>query len=144
MTTAPSLLARRLLIALLAGGLALAAFDPSLAQPSRRGAASTQSDSGSKEQTSDAQRLPADLTTDQTVELAGRTLRFKATAGTIPINNREGNLQAEIAFTAYQFPETPAAGRPVTFAFNGGPGAYDYICTYHAQDMKGTVIVVAR
>jgi plastocyanin len=24
------------------------------------------------------------------------------------------------------------------------PGAYSYICTYHAQDMKGTVIVVAR
>ena len=24
------------------------------------------------------------------------------------------------------------------------PGAYNYICTYHAQDMKGTVIVVAR
>jgi len=24
------------------------------------------------------------------------------------------------------------------------PGAYDYICTYHAQDMQGTVIVVAR
>jgi plastocyanin len=24
------------------------------------------------------------------------------------------------------------------------PGAYDYICTYHAQDMRGTIIVVAR
>jgi plastocyanin len=24
------------------------------------------------------------------------------------------------------------------------PGAYSYICTYHAQDMKGTVNVVAR
>jgi plastocyanin len=24
------------------------------------------------------------------------------------------------------------------------PGAYDYICTYHAQNMKGTIIVVAR
>ena len=24
------------------------------------------------------------------------------------------------------------------------PGAYSYICTYHAQDMQGTVIVVAR
>ena len=24
------------------------------------------------------------------------------------------------------------------------PGTYDYICTYHAQDMQGTIIVVAR
>jgi plastocyanin len=24
------------------------------------------------------------------------------------------------------------------------PGAYDYVCTYHAQNMKGRVIVVAR
>jgi plastocyanin len=23
------------------------------------------------------------------------------------------------------------------------PGTYDYLCTYHAQDMRGTVIVVA-
>jgi carboxypeptidase C (cathepsin A) len=58
-------------------------------------ARSTQSDSGSKEQASDAKRLPADVTTDQAVELPGRTLRFKATAGTIPINNGEGKLQAE-------------------------------------------------
>ena len=123
MITEPSTLARRLLIALLAGGIALTAFDPSLAQPSRRPAALTQSDSGSKEQASDAKRLPADVTTDQTVELAGRTLRFKATAGTIPINNGEGKLQAEIAFIAYQAPDTPAAARPLTFVLNGGPGA---------------------
>ena len=123
MITAPSLLARRLLIALLAGGIALAAFDPSLAQPSRRPAASAQTDSGSKEQASDAKRLPTDVTTDQTVELAGRTLRFKATAGTIPINNGEGKLQAEMAFIAYLSPDAPAAARPLTFVFNGGPGA---------------------
>jgi hypothetical protein len=24
------------------------------------------------------------------------------------------------------------------------PGTYDYHCTYHAQDMRGTVIVVER
>ena len=122
MITQPSLLSRRLLIALLAGGIALTAFDPALAQPSRRPAASTQGDPANKEQASDAKRLPADVTSDQTVELAGRTLRFKATAGTIPINNGEGKLQAEIAFVAYQLPDPPAP-RPLTFVFNGGPGA---------------------
>lgn len=70
-----------------------------------------------------AQRqLPADTTTDQTIELAGRTLRFKATAGSIPLNNAEdGSLLAEIAYLAYVMPGD--AHRPVTFVFNGGPGA---------------------
>ena len=116
----PDSLSRRLLIALLAGGIAVTCLDPLLAQPARR-PAPTQSDSGSKEQAGEAKRLPADVTTDQTVELPGRTLRFKATAGTIPILNGEGKLQAEIAYTAYLMPD--AAARPLTFVFNGGPGA---------------------
>jgi carboxypeptidase C (cathepsin A) len=70
-----------------------------------------------------AQRqLPADSITDQTVELPDRTLRFKATAGSIPINNAEdGSLLAEIAYVAYVMPGDTQ--RPVTFVFNGGPGA---------------------
>jgi carboxypeptidase C (cathepsin A) len=66
-------------------------------------------------------RLPADSTTEQVVELPGRTLHFKATAGSIPLNDAEsGNLQAEVAFVAYVLGD---ANRPVTFLFNGGPGA---------------------
>ena len=68
-------------------------------------------------------RLPADSVTDHTVELPGRTLHFKATAGSIPLNDAEsGALQAEIAYLAYVM-GTPADNRPVTFLFNGGPGA---------------------
>jgi carboxypeptidase C (cathepsin A) len=68
-----------------------------------------------------AARLPADSTTDHTVELPGRTLAFKATAGSIPLNDAEsGNVQAEIAFVSYVLGDT---NRPVTFLFNGGPGA---------------------
>ncbi len=66
-------------------------------------------------------KLPADVTTDQTLELPGRSLSFKATAGSIPLLDAEsGALQAEIAYTAFTL---DAPGRPVTFAFNGGPGA---------------------
>jgi carboxypeptidase C (cathepsin A) len=70
-----------------------------------------------------AQRqLPADATTDQTVQLPGRTLRFKATAGSIPLNKADdGSLLAEVAYVAYVMPGD--ARRPVTFVFNGGPGA---------------------
>jgi carboxypeptidase C (cathepsin A) len=74
-------------------------------------------------QNDNAPRLPADSVTDQTVELPGRTLHFKATAGSIPLNDAEsGALQAEIAYVAYVM-GSPADNRPVTFLFNGGPGA---------------------
>jgi len=73
-----------------------------------------------------ARQLPADSTTDQAVELPGRTLRFKATAGSIPLNNGEdGSLLAEVAYVAYVMDgdAKSSSTRPVTFVFNGGPGA---------------------
>ena len=108
----------RLSAALLAGTFVLAFAAPSFAEP-----AAHRPSENAKEQSSEARRLPADVTTDQTVELPDRTLRFKATAGSIPINNGEGKLQAEIAYIAYVRPDTEAASRPLTFVFNGGPGA---------------------
>jgi len=70
-----------------------------------------------------ARRLPADSTIDHSLALPGRTLRFKVTAGSIPLFDGEnGKLQAEIAYLAFVAGD-PAAGRPVTFVFNGGPGA---------------------
>jgi carboxypeptidase C (cathepsin A) len=119
-TQSRSFLWRQLLLALFAGGIALASFDSSLAQPARRGQAAS-AEAAAKEQPSEAKRLPADVTTDQSVDLPGKTLRFKATAGSLPVNNEDGKVQAEIAFVAYLQPDVP--GRPVTFVFNGGPGA---------------------
>lgn len=102
---------------LFAAALSFASTAPSFAEPARR------PPEGAKEQASEAARLPADVTTDHTVELPDRTLRFKATAGMIPINNGEGKLQAEIAYVAFVRPDAEAASRPLTFAINGGPGA---------------------
>src|SRR6185312_9236883 len=96
--------------ALLACAVALAFAPSSLAQPAHRS-------ENVKEQSGEAKRLPADVTTDQSVELSGRTLRFKATAGTIPINNGEGKLQAEVAYIAYVEAGSDAI-RPLTFVFN--------------------------
>jgi len=109
----------RLHAALLAGTFALTFAASSLAEQAGRRPA----EGAAKEQAGEARRLPADVTTDHTVELPDRTLRFKATAGSIPINNLEGKLQAEIAYIAYQRPDSEAAARPLTFVFNGGPGA---------------------
>jgi carboxypeptidase C (cathepsin A) len=107
---------------------------PALAQQNRpaaqqsadapRGAAAPSPEQGARSarpQNENALRLPADSTTEHTVELPGRMLHFKATAGSIPLNDAEsGNLQAEVAFVAYVLGD---ANRPVTFLFNGGPGA---------------------
>jgi carboxypeptidase C (cathepsin A) len=68
-------------------------------------------------------RLPPDSTTKQTLALPGRTLAFKATAGSIRLFNDKGEPQADIAYTSYQLDGADARTRPVTFLFNGGPGA---------------------
>jgi carboxypeptidase C (cathepsin A) len=68
-------------------------------------------------------RLPADVTTHQTLELPNRTLHFTATAGSIPLRDDKGALQTEIGFVAYQLDGGNKQTRPVTFALNGGPGA---------------------
>jgi carboxypeptidase C (cathepsin A) len=68
-------------------------------------------------------RLPPDSVTKQTLALAGRTLAFSATAGSIRLFDDKGEPQADIAYTAYQLDGADPATRPVTFLFNGGPGA---------------------
>jgi carboxypeptidase C (cathepsin A) len=68
-------------------------------------------------------KLPPDSTTKQTLELPGRKLSFTATAGSIRLFDDKGEAQADIAYTAYQLDGTDSASRPVTFLFNGGPGA---------------------
>jgi len=89
---------------------------PAAAAPAVNGAAAHAASASTE------RKLPADTTTDQTIELPGRTLNFRATAGSIPLNNADdGALLAEVAYVAYVVPgDVP---RPVTFVFNGGPGA---------------------
>ena len=73
--------------------------------------------------TSEQHRLPPDSTTEQTIDLPGRTLAFTATVGSIRLFDGSGEPQADIGYTAYQLDGTDRASRPVTFVFNGGPGA---------------------
>jgi len=87
--------------------------------PGGRRAAETPATSAASEQ----HKLPPDSTTRQTVELPGRSLSFTATAGSIRLFDEKGEPQADIAYTSYQLDGTDRATRPVTFVFNGGPGA---------------------
>src|SRR3982075_3536929 len=73
--------------------------------------------------TAEQHRLPPDSMTKQTLALPGRTLDFTATAGSIRLFDDKGEPQADIAYTSYQLDGTDSRNRPVTFLFNGGPGA---------------------
>ena len=85
----------------------------------RGGRASTPASPATAEQ----HRLPPDSTTKHTLVLPGRTLAFTATAGSIHLFDDKGEPQADLAYTAYQLDGADPATRPVTFVFNGGPGA---------------------
>src|SRR5258706_1669825 len=76
---------------------------------------------------------PADelVTTSHSITVDGAELRYTATAGRIvrgteaPTDDQFDGPQAkaEVFMVAYPADDTDPAGRPVTFAFNGGPGS---------------------
>ncbi|MBW4027646.1 MAG: peptidase S10 [Acidobacteria bacterium] len=52
----------------------------------------------------------------------GKTLSYTATAGRLPIRNEKGDIEAEMFYVAYTL-DGAEGKRPLTFAFNGGPGS---------------------
>ncbi|MGE7368680.1 S10 family peptidase [Neorhizobium sp. NPDC001467] len=66
--------------------------------------------------------IPADKTTDHALKLEGGDLPYTATAGTLDMLGQDGTRTAKIYYTAYVAKDRKP-GRPLTFAFNGGPGA---------------------
>lgn len=70
--------------------------------------------------------LPADRSVPQTITVNGKTIHYTATVGTIDLKADDGKTTGQVMYTAYTVDQpkgTPATARPVTFAFNGGPGA---------------------
>ena len=65
--------------------------------------------------------LPADAHVAQSTTVDGKTLNYTATVGSLPVRDAKGKTIAEVVFTAYT--DGRRTDRPVTFAFNGGPGA---------------------
>ncbi|HXA40014.1 MAG TPA: peptidase S10 [Phenylobacterium sp.] len=67
--------------------------------------------------------FPADASVKQVTHVAGKTLNYTATVGSLPVRDEKGKKIAEVVFTAYTLDGPKDPSRPVTFAFNGGPGA---------------------
>ncbi|MFL6445629.1 MAG: S10 family peptidase [Candidatus Sulfotelmatobacter sp.] len=66
------------------------------------------------------------VVTHHQITVDGKTLRYTATAGRLPIKRGDGKIEAEMFFVAYTLDGQDAAKRPVTFAFNGGPGSASF------------------
>jgi hypothetical protein len=64
--------------------------------------------------------LPPDGHAEQSIQMEGKMLHYTATVGTLAVRDSKGALSGEVVYTAYI---VEGKDRPVTFAFNGGPGA---------------------
>jgi len=79
-----------------------------------------------KEETDEKPEIPepASSVTEHQITIGGETVRYQATAGYLVLDDAEEKPVAKFGYTAYvrQGAGEPAT-RPVTFAYNGGPGS---------------------
>jgi len=61
--------------------------------------------------------------TSHTTRIDGREIKYTATAGTLPIRLDNGQVAARMFFVAYTRDGEDTKTRPVSFLYNGGPGA---------------------
>ncbi|MBM9402035.1 peptidase S10 [Gluconacetobacter azotocaptans] len=67
--------------------------------------------------------LPADSITRHRLTIGGRTIAYTAHAGTLSLRDDDGKPGAKVFYVAYTQDGAAAQNRPVSFFFNGGPGA---------------------
>ncbi|HLK04784.1 MAG TPA: hypothetical protein VKT53_10115 [Candidatus Acidoferrum sp.] len=78
------------------------------------------------EKPKDDKKAPEDksVQTKHSVKIGGQEIKYTATAGTMVLKLEDGTPKASVFYVAYTKDDaTDAAKRPITFAFNGGPGA---------------------
>lgn len=67
---------------------------------------------------------PTRIVTHHTARIDGRTVEYDATVGSILLRNGQEEAIGELFYTAYTRTDIPSDDRrPVTFAYNGGPGS---------------------
>jgi carboxypeptidase C (cathepsin A) len=62
--------------------------------------------------------------TEHSIQINGQTINYTAVAGTMLLKKEDGTPTASIFYIAYTKNDVPdLSRRPITFAFNGGPGS---------------------
>lgn len=63
------------------------------------------------------------VVTHHSIVVNGRTLDYTATAGTLIVKTDKGDPEASMFYVAYTLDGQNREARPITFLYNGGPGA---------------------
>ena len=63
------------------------------------------------------------VVTHHKMELDGKTIEYTVTVAQMPIKDNSGETEAHICYFAYTLKNAEPTKRPLTFAFNGGPGS---------------------
>ena len=92
------------------------------AKPAPRESSSDRDKEKDKEEHYDMTEMPPVVTHHQ-ITVDGKLLKYTATVGRLPIKRGDGKIEAEMFYEAYTLDGQDAAKRPLTFAFNGGPGS---------------------
>src|SRR6185295_5029451 len=61
--------------------------------------------------------------TQHSVVIDGKSIAYTATAGTLIVRNAKDEPAASVGYTAYTKKDADLTNRPITFAYNGGPGS---------------------
>ncbi len=94
-------------------------------QPGGEKAADKSADKAGEKAKED-KKAPEDknVMTKHSVKIGGQEVKYTATAGTMVLKLEDGTPKASVFYVAYTKDDVQdAAKRPITFAFNGGPGA---------------------
>ncbi len=95
------------------------------AESGERAAQADESASEAQPASAAAVPVPPETTsvTRHTLRIDGRKLDYTATAGNLLLRDNAGAAEASVFYVAYTADTKTPAQRPVTFLFNGGPGA---------------------
>lgn len=96
--------------------------EPAQPETTRATDAAKSEEATDKEEHYDVSEVPPVVTHHQ-ITLNGKMLSYTATAGRLPLKRDDGEIEAEMFFIAYTLDGQDAGKRPLTFAFNGGPGS---------------------
>ncbi len=90
----------------------------------KNGAGTGSDEDKPKEKSEDRVEDDEPVVTHHEITVGGRTLKYTATAGLMPIRDRDGTTEAHIFSIAYTLDDAgDRSKRPLMFSFNGGPGS---------------------